>query len=786
MAARMDKDTLQAALPDLSGTLTLDGLQEPVDIHRDAYGIPHVRARTMSDAFFAQGFVHAQDRLWQMEWDRRRAYGRTAEVVGTPGLTNDRFVRRAILGDSAQADYDHVNAETRAMLDSYAAGVNAFINSTPTLPIEFSIAGIAPEPWQPWDGCAIYKVRHILMGSGMGKLWRARLLLAFGPQIAARTRSGASGPDQVLIVPPGGEQIDALRDMAEFQPGIDALSSLFDLEAGSNNWAVHGSRTASGLPLMAGDPHRALDVPSVYYQNHIACPEFDVVGLSFTGIPGFPHFGHNEHVAWCITHAAADYQDLYVEKFDRLEPTRYQFQGDWRDAYHRTETIDVRDADPVEVDITVTHHGPVVIGDPSTGHAISMRYTATSEPNECFHALIPMLQASTVAEFDEAMRPWVDPCNNLIITDREGTIGYLTRGQIPVRNAANAWLPVPGWTGEHEWDGVVPFEELPRLRNPDTGYIVTANNRIAGQEYPHYIGIDFAPPGRAQRILARLDELTSATADDMASVHADRQSLPSRFFVERVTRLPLDDQHEQAMLDRVSDWDGRMDADSTGALIYAAIRDGLVGVVMDQVPVKSMHKSPFSGEPATGTTLGTVLWWLIPALMRDDDTTLLNDGITWDIALTEAVRRALQRLTEIAGPDSDSWRWGDVHRTAPAHPLTAAYPEFQDALNPPAAPTGGDTDTPQAAAFQPGNNFNVSVMSVARYVFDLADWNNCHWIVPLGASGHPASPHWADQVEKWSQVELVPMLYDWDEITTAAETSQRLESPSPPPPLASS
>lgn len=766
-------DARANTLPDLTGRITLDGLDGPLDIHRDPHGIPHVRAGTVHDAFFGQGFAHAQDRLWQIEWDRRRAYGRTAELVGPAGLTNDIFARRAVLADSAKIDYEHLSDETRVMFDAYAAGVNAFITSTKTLPVEFSITGITPEPWQPWDGCAIYKIRHILMSTGIRKLWKARVLLALGPEAATRLRSEGLG-HETLIIPPGEEYDNALRNMDDLKPGTDALAELFEVDSGSNNWALHGSRTASGKPLMAGDPHRALDVPNVYYQNHIACPDFDVVGMSFCGIPGFPHFGHNEHVAWCITNGGADYQDLFIEKFDRENPTRYEFKGEQREAEHRTDSIAVKDANPVDVGITITHHGPVIVGDPSTGHAISMRYTATAGPNQGFESLLSMLKATSVAEFDEAMRPWVDPSNNLIMADREGAIGFLFRGEVPVRNRASAWLPVPGWTGEHEWQGIIPFDELPRMRDPDSGYIVTANNRIVGDDYPHYIAIEYANPSRAERIISRIEDLQSATVEDMSSIHAERTSLPSKLFVDALKDAQPSDPAQQKALELLRAWDGQMQPDSTGAAIYIAIRDAVVRIVLEQPAIAPLKVTPFSGEPA-GVTLGSILWWMVPAMMRDNDTTMLPDTLTWDAVMTEALARAVARLTEMMGPDIDSWKWGDVHRTNPVHPLSGVYPELQAELNPPTTSVGGDGDTPQASAIAAGVSFNVAGTSVCRYIFDLADWNNSRWIVPLGASGHPASPHWADQIDKWANVELIPMLYDWDAIEASAETKQRLE-----------
>ena len=346
MAAQIGREGFQAALPDVSSTVNLDGLDQPVEVFRDRYGIPHIRAATTHDAFFAQGFVHGQDRLWQMEFDRRRAEGRWAECAGAAALDQDRFLRRARIVESAKADYAAFNTETKAMCDAYTAGVNAFIATTKTLPVEYTLLDLRPRQWEPWISGAIFKVRHILMGLWGQKLWRARILKANGPEAVAAI--GVRGRDAgVVIVPPGQEYQSALADLAELMPGVAALSETPEF-GGSNNWAVHGSRTASGKPLVAGDPHRFLDVPNVYYQCHLACPEFDVIGYNFGGVPGFPHFAHNAHVAWCITHASADYQDLYVERFRAAgDSFEYEFQGEWHAADCAIETIEVRGGAPV-------------------------------------------------------------------------------------------------------------------------------------------------------------------------------------------------------------------------------------------------------------------------------------------------------------------------------------------------------------------------------------------------------------------------------------------------------
>jgi penicillin amidase len=766
---------LQAALPDVRGTLKLPGLSGSVEIIRDQFGIPHVRAGSLADAFFAQGFVHAQDRLWQMEFDRRRASGRWAECTGRPAIEQDTLMRRLGLIATSRHDYEAYDVETRLVFDSYAAGVNAFIDSTRALPVEFGLLGITPERWEPWHSGAVFKIRHTLMGVWGSKLWRARVLDGLGPELAV-TLGTYGVHDGVLIVPPGAEFASELAELSELLPGAAALQEAAEISGGSNNWVVAGSRTASGKPLMAGDPHRPLDVPGVYYQNHLACPEFDAIGFSFGGVPGFPHFAHNAHAAWAITHAMADYQDLYVERFrtDDTGRLRYEYLGDWRTAGRWTETIGVRNAEPVEIDIVRTHHGPVVVGNPATGYAITMRYTATDVPNPGLCCLLPMLRARSVDELDESMRQWVDPCNNMVLADRNGTIAYLHRGRVPVRDRANGWLPVPGWTGEHEWQGDISFEQLPRERDPITGFIATANNRVVGKEYPHYLAVNYAPPHRARRVVDRLNTLINATIADMAGIHADRVSLPSATFRSVISDVSSSDPRVADAQRRLLDWDGVMDRDLVPPTIYAATRDQLARNLEARPKLSRVVPNPYQEEPLAIGVAGR-LWGPLLTMIETNDVSLLAVGETWTDALGEALAGSVARLTEALGPDIDSWTWGRLHTTKPIHPLAGVYPDAATLLNPPGVPMGGDGDTVQAAAFAPGVSFNLASMSVARYAFDLADWDNSGWVVPLGASAHPGSPHFADQTLAWSEVRLNPMLYTWERITADAESTQSLE-----------
>ena len=779
--SNITREALWAALPDLTLDIAVAGLDGAVSLCRDALGIPHVEAVSASDAFFGQGFAAAQDRLWQMDLDRHKAHGRSAELLGPAALDADVLVRRLGLAASAQADYASVSPGAKAMLDAYAAGVNTFLGKTRSLPIEYRLLDLTPEPWLPWHCLSVFKIRHVFMGTFEAKLWRARVLAKAGPEVTALLFP-SSKPGGLVIIPPGAEfegedeDIDALHTSANAggrQVGADSGES----EGGSNSWALAGSRTASGKPLLAGDPHRAPDTPNVYYQNHISCPEFDVIGLSFAGLPGFHHFGHNRSVAWCVTHTAADYQDLYVERFaERSDdgPLRYEFRGEWLDATTSRETVRVRGARDVDIDVVSTRHGPIVAGDPNAGEAIALRYTATEAGRPWANAILDMMLAGDADQFEEAMRPWVDPANNMLCADVHGNISYQMRGMLPIRSRGNGWVPVPGWTGEHEWRGFVPFEEAPRTRNPERGFIVTANNRVIGSSYPHYISMDFAPDYRARRIAAQLDGLSGATVEAMATLHADTTSILAQRLAPLLAGAGVSGDAAASLIERLRGWDCRMDRDRVEPTIYAAVLSALERRVTRALLGAELTEDAMTGAGRGGFTHLRSLRGFLADLIERDDRSLLSGGASWRGLLADAIGDAASWLRETLGDDPAGWQWGVLHRSAHAHPLSASMPEHAALLDPPSVPVGGDADTPQQGAYAPARPFALISTSVARYVYDLADWGNSRWVVPLGSSGHPGSPHYADQMERWANVELYPMLYDWGAIRAQAETTQRL------------
>jgi penicillin amidase len=713
----------------------VSGLDGPVEILRDRLGIPHCYAASEHDAFFAQGFVHAADRLWQMDYDRRRGLGRWAQVAGSGAVAGDMFFRRLGLRSHVQRDLGALGRAARDMLAAYAAGVNAAIGRLP-LPREFGLTQAVPEPWEPWHSLLVHRVRHVTMGSARSKLWRAIVAEVLGQ--AAVARLTGAGDEQVACLPPGTRiRLGLLAALG----GADDASA-----AGSNNWVVAGSRTASGLPLLAGDSHRPLEVPNVYAQGHLACPEWDVLGAAMPGVPGFPHFGHNAHLAWSITHAMADDQDLY--RHDQVRPVRPGGHASGRPAVtERVEVIEVAGGGPVRVRVGSSDRGALI------ADGLALAWTATAEPNRGFDALPAMLRARSVSELFEAMRPWNEPVNNLLAADKDGTIGYLTRGRIPVRARPEAaLLPVPGEDLSYGWRGWVAFEDLPRAIDPENGFFLSANNRIlAADDGPGvpYIGMDVAAPWRASRITAVLSGLTDATVADMAALHRDVTSEPARDVARRL-----------AGWQPLAGWDGAMAADSSCAAAYSVLRRELALLLLERSGLAAHLGHPWN-RLLPGVRPESVMWQAAYAQMRRDEAGMLG-GWSWERALREAVARAER-----------AWNgesWGTLHATAQRHPL--GRPE----LDPPSVPYGGDMDTVQASPYVPVEGLATVAGSVVRYAFDVADWDRSGWIVPLGAGGEPGSAHFSDQQECWRSGQLAPAPYSRAAVEASA-TGRDLVAP---------
>ena len=773
---KITENDLKSSLPDLTTTMRLSDLGAAVDVYRDQWGIPHVRAENEADLFFAQGFVTAQDRLWHMDFDRHQALGRWSEFAGASGVERDRLLRSAGMGRTAKLDYKLASPAAKSMVDAYTAGVNAFLDTTRTLPIEYKILKARPERWENWHCLAVYKMRNTLLGTFEPKLFLTRLAIAIGGERAARLIKGYPA-GHLLTVPPGveyeGPPLDGLEELTRAAEEVNWLN---ESEFGSNAWSISGELTASGLPLVAGDSHRALDTPSVYYQIHLSCPEFSVIGHSVPGMPGALHFCHNEHVAWGMTYGSADTQDLFIERFrDGADGREYLFKDEWREAEVLNEAIEVRGGDSVTLEVTATHHGPVIAGDPAAGVGVAISDPGLIDGSRWVDAALDAMKSRSVDELHEAFRHWTDRVNNYAVADVHGNFGYIHAGKIPIRGEANGWRAVPGWTGEYEWDGYIPHDELPKAINPEMGYAVTCNQRVAGHDYPYYVGICFTPEHRARRVQAGILALEpkTATVRDMARIHADRISRPAEIFTRALLRVMPLDAGSEAALALMREWDYSMDRDSSQPLIYAKTKAHLVCRIVEHL-LGDFASKVLSEAAGSATVLRQIVEQITLGL-EQGDSFMLPPDTGWEELLAASLSRAVRELQDLLGEDMSQWRWGRLHRTEPRHPLSEVFPEAAEHLDPPSVETHGDGDTPLAGGYGLQEEFVPTGMSVNRYIHDPSDWRRSRWIVPLGASGHPGSAHYADQAEAWANVEYVPQLWDWDEIRRDAESHQRLE-----------
>lgn len=681
------------------------------ETYRDAWGIPHLRAATAGELARAQGRVTARDRAWQLEVERHRAQGTSASFLGPGALSWDRLARRARLADTARrcfAALEDKDPETAAWVREYTDGVNEGLAACDAP--EFARTGLAPGRWEPWTPLAVWLATHILFAGFPAKLWREHITAYLGP--------------------------DAVALFATDGPGT----------AGSNGWLVSGERTVTGHAIVAGDPHRFIEEPGVYQQIHLSCPEFDVVGLAVPGVPGIAHFGHTGTVAWAITNAMADYQDLYRERLRRtgagveaLGP-----DGTWHRAARHTETIHVAGEDSVEVEVIETDRGPVIAGGPEglddgTPAALSLRYPPRVTADLGFGALLPLLRARRVADVDRALDAWAEPVNVVQAADTEGGLLHRVAGRVPVRATANRLRPVPAWEPGHAWTG---WHTPPRAGLTD-GVAVMANQR--GPATP--LGVEFAPPHRADRIAALLAGKERWSAADMPALHTDTHLASAGPLLDLVTALDGLSPGAAALRDRLLAWDRHMDADSADAAAYAAVRGAVVRHLAAHPAL-----APAAVPPAYPEVLQPWLA-LVPRIAYALEH-LLRAEDPYGIDRAEAVRAALEEVA--AEPLAGTW--GDTHRLAPwrALPDTSGSPE---------PGLSGDHDCVLCTSAVPGLTDRAARGPAARYVWDLADRRRSGWVVPHGASGVPGSPHHRDQQPLWLGGELAPVVTDFDRLT---------------------
>ncbi|MEU3755949.1 penicillin acylase family protein [Streptomyces olivoreticuli] len=676
-----------------------------IEIHRDAWGIPHLRAGSPDELAHAQGRNAALDRAWQIEVERHRSQGTTAAFLGPGAVGWDRLARRARLDDTARRCFQGLDADTAAWVTAYVDGVNSGLAAGARRAPEFVAAGLAPGRWRPWTPLGVWLSHHILFAGFPAKLWREEVARVLGPE--AIGLFAADGP----------------------------------ATSGSNGWLVTGDRTATGAPVIAGDPHRFIEDPGIYQQIHLNCPDYDVVGLAVPGVPGIAHFGHTGTVAWAITNAMADYQDLYDERLRRRGTAVEALGPDgWRPAAAHTETIEVAGADPVDIEVVETDRGPVVIGGPGEPRAISLRCPPRVSEDLGFAALPALLRATTVTDVDRAFDHWAEPVNVVQAADTSGGLLHRVAGRVPLRHHDNRLRVVPAWEPEHAWRGW----HAPMPRADVDGTAVMANQR--GLAAP--LGVEFAPPHRADRIRHLLDASRQWSAGDMAAVHTDTHLASAGPLLDLLAGLDGLGPGAARLRDRLLRWDRRMDADSTDATVYAALRSALVRRFAAHPALAGLAEPP----PCPEIFLP---WLALAPRIAFALEHLLRDELLPGVDRAALVRAALDDVTAAGEPTVP---WGEAHRLAPWQSLPGETHEEWPGLS-------GDHDCVLSTSSVPGVTDHSARGPAARYVWDLADRENSLWVVPFGASGIPGDAHHRDQLPLWLRGELVPVVTDWRNLT---------------------
>jgi penicillin amidase len=764
--------------PQVSGTLTVPGLLAPVEVIRDDWGVPHIYAQNEQDLFFAQGFVHAQDRLWQMEFNRRIGSGTLSAALGEATEETDRFLRTIGLRRAAEKEWLLLDDDTRSILEAYAAGVNAYVEThRDRLPLEFTILGVDPSPWTAVDTLAWGKVMSFNLGGNYElELLRARIIAELGEE-AAQQLLPPYADGAPVIIPPEARSYAWLRD-SDFG-GLDALAAILgDRGAtwGSNNWTVHGSHTATGLPLLANDTHLGLNMPSIWYENGLHGGRFDSVGFSFPGAP-MVIIGHNSRIAWGVTNLGPDVQDFYIEKLnDPIHPTQYEFRGEWQELQVVQEIIEVKDQSPVTLDVFITHHGPImndVIGDLEEAEPMALQWTAL-DSTYLFRAVTLINLASNWDDFRQALSYWDVPSQNFVYADVDGNIGYQSPGNIPIRAPGHQGLvPVPGWTGEYEWQGSIPFNELPSVLNPPTGFVATANNKVVPDDYPYHLAFEWAAPYRAQRITELLAADDNITFDEIRDIQAQTYSLPAELLRPYLLSVEPETDLQRLALVELKTWDLQLETDRAGASVYQVWYWFLVqNTLTDELGGDLAEE--YMGYPSIHVPMMVDLVAQADSPWFDDIATPQVE--TRDDIVRRSLTDAIAWLSERYGEAPERWEWGQLHTMTFVHqPLgQSGIGLLENLFNSRAIPARGDNFTVDAASFGFNDPFAMNHGVSQRFIADLSDLDQSQTVHTTGQSGQLFHPHREDFVLLWQNVENHPMPFSREAVQANAATTLTL------------
>jgi penicillin amidase len=761
----------------------IPGLSDEVTIRRDERGIPYIQARNDHDLYLAQGYVTASDRLWQMDLLRRSERGELAEILGAgPNnvvLDQDKQHRTLGFAEVAEAEFAEASPQSRALLQAYADGVNAYISSLDarTLPPEFQILQYKPSPWTPVDSLVVIKV----FPEALSSTWRIDLMRAAFAGLPAEKRAMLMpefSPLDVLVVGKDSRKLatsfanPSTKTISTTQAALLALAEDQELEsqslarvgvyaeglAASNNWVVNGKHTVTGKPLLANDPHLAPSAPSIWYMVHLSAPGVRVAGVTAPGLPGVI-IGHNDRIAWGFTNVGPDVQDLYVEQFDLANPRRYKTPLGWSDAAIRQEEIKVRKGftesttNTVVLDVTVTRHGPIVFE--QDGKRYALKWTALDPKLNNPDSTYSLNRARNWKEFNAALRSFTAPTQNIVYADVDGHIGYHAAGVVPIRKSGDGSVPYDGATDAGEWTSYIPGDKLPTVYDPPSGIIVTANQRIVGTDYPYFLTHVWAQPYRARRIFNLLNQTPKLSANDFRRIQGDVYSIGNVLFAQQIAKmmrgqLKPEEARFASMLDAFEKWDGRMDADSHVAPILAQMRIAFRARVLNA---------------ALGDDLVKIYAWsnfdtTIDRLITEQPKEWLPKEFTSYADLLRACFEDAQKvLTKNLGADESKWTWGEMVKVRFSHPLAnAPLVGLQFTIAPiPQNGAGGLAATP-----------NVGAAVSMRFIADSSDWDKTQHGITLGESGLPATAHWSDQLADWRAV--TPREFPFTEAAIAKAT----------------
>lgn len=727
--------------PLIKGEVVVSILEDDVQVIRDDSGVPHINAKSDADLYRAQGYVQAQDRLFQMDLARRQAGGMLAEVIGEAAVETDKYFRTFSLRHAAELSWEDYDAQSRQILEWYAEGVNAFIDEvkgTSKLSYEFKLLGYVPERWTPIDSLSIGKyMAYDLGGNWNQQAFRSWALQNYTKQQAAELF--IEYPDNAKSIIEANLKLET--DVATLVTP-NYLPSEFN---GSNNWVLSGDLTQSGKPLLADDPHLGLSTPSVWYQMHLQSPEQNVSGVIFAGIPGII-LGHNEEIAWGVTNVNPDVQDLYIEIPNPEDPYQFKYDGQWEDATVRKEPIKVKGGNTIEFEVVETRHGPIISDimtkDTIVKEKFAMQWTALQSTQE-LKAILGFNKAENWEEFDLALKDFKAPAQNFVFASVDGTIVYKANGLVPIRKQGTGALPVPGDSSDYGWDSYIPFDELPIVINPQEGYIATANNQIIGEEYPYHLSNLWAQPYRYERIAELIETADNKlSVEDMKMIQMDKKNLHAQEFLPsllQTIRLRDSEGKYEKTIALLEEWNYFDDQDQAAPLVYHFLIENMEKALFEDAMPEDIYKLMPGKSQITDQMLRD-------AYAGHQGIWIEEEG-GLELFVFKAFEDTVEKLEDQYGSNVAKWQWGNYNQLTFKHSLSSASNILAYYLNPKQVPVGGSSVTVQAAAERGDGNVNHGASW--RFVADLNDLSSALHIVGPGQSGHVKSKWYKNQVTNW-------------------------------------